>query len=93
MQRGDSVAVMCLLTLLRHLAACLPEYERLLQHCHASLLAKYTSIATSMRLNVVQCLDTVLEGVRGDASERALPRDGTVHQQTSNTLFFVQQLQ
>ncbi|XP_047736815.1 exocyst complex component 7 [Hyalella azteca] len=78
MQRGDSSAVMCLLTLLRHLNACLPEYERLLQNCHASLLAKYTAIATSMRLNV---------------SFKWCPMTHSAAAGGGNTLFFVQQLQ
>lgn len=93
LQRGDWSAVLCLLTLLRHLASAQPEYTRLLTGCGVALQAKCTAIAANMQDTVVQCLEVVMESVRGDGGERALPKDGTVHQQTSNALIFVQQLQ
>ncbi|KAG8235569.1 hypothetical protein J437_LFUL013119 [Ladona fulva] len=74
--RHDFAAVLVVFPILKHLLAMKPEFDRTVEGCD---------------INGAKALEDFIESVKGDAST-ALPKDGTVHELTSNSLTFLEQL-
>ncbi|XP_066978184.1 exocyst complex component 7 isoform X1 [Macrobrachium rosenbergii] len=89
--RGDHQAVLSILAMLRHVTSMQPEYDRLLTNCQTSIRSKFAAIINMLQDTCVKALDGFVESVKSDG-ERALPKDGTVHEVTSNALIFTEQL-
>ncbi|KAK8748228.1 hypothetical protein OTU49_016382 [Cherax quadricarinatus] len=89
--RGDHQAVLSVLAMLRHVTNMQPEYDRLLTNCQTSIRSKFAAIINMLQETCVRALEGFVESVKSDG-ERALPKDGTVHEVTSNALIFTEQL-
>ncbi|XP_037794908.1 exocyst complex component 7-like isoform X2 [Penaeus monodon] len=89
--RGDHQAVLSVLAMLRHVTSMQPEYDRLLTNCQTSIRSKFAAIISMLQETCVRALEGFVESVKSDG-ERALPKDGTVHEVTSNALIFTEQL-
>ncbi|XP_050700578.1 exocyst complex component 7-like isoform X1 [Eriocheir sinensis] len=89
--RGDYQAVLSVLAMLRHVTNVQPEYDRLLTNCQTSIRSKFAAIINMLQDTCVKALEGFVDSVKSDG-ERALPKDGTVHQLTSNALIFTEQL-
>ncbi|XP_071525220.1 exocyst complex component 7 isoform X2 [Panulirus ornatus] len=89
--RGDHQAVLSVLAMLRHVTSMQPEYDRLLTNCQTSIRSKFAAIINMLQDTCVKALEGFVESVKSDG-ERALPKDGTVHEVTSNALIFTEQL-
>ncbi|XP_042894067.1 exocyst complex component 7-like isoform X2 [Penaeus japonicus] len=89
--RGDHQAVLSVLAMLRHVTSMQPEYDRLLTNCQTSIRSKFAAIISMLQETCVKALEGFVESVKSDG-ERALPKDGTVHEVTSNALIFTEQL-
>ncbi|XP_042219724.1 exocyst complex component 7-like isoform X2 [Homarus americanus] len=89
--RGDHQAVLSVLAMLRHVTSMQPEYDRLLTNCQTSIRSKFAAIINMLQETCVKALEGFVESVKSDG-ERALPKDGTVHEVTSNALIFTEQL-
>ncbi|KAK4320782.1 hypothetical protein Pmani_008377 [Petrolisthes manimaculis] len=89
--RGDHQAVLGVLAMLRHVTAMQPHYQKLLTNCQTSIRAKFAAIINMLQETCVKALEGFVDSVKSEG-ERALPRDGTVHELTSNALIFTEQL-
>ncbi|XP_045598801.1 exocyst complex component 7 isoform X2 [Procambarus clarkii] len=89
--RGDHQAVLSVLAMLRHVTNMQPEYDRLLTNCQTSIRSKFAAIINMLQETCVKALEGFVDSVKSDG-ERALPKDGTVHEVTSNALIFTEQL-
>ncbi|CAL4062478.1 unnamed protein product, partial [Meganyctiphanes norvegica] len=89
--RGEQQAVLSVLAMLKHVMAMQPEYDRLLVNCQTSIKSKFAAIINMLQETCVKALDGFVEGVKSEG-ERQLPKDGTVHEVTSNALIFTEQL-
>ncbi|XP_063865546.1 exocyst complex component 7-like isoform X2 [Scylla paramamosain] len=89
--RGDYQAMLSVLAMLRHVTNIQPEYDRLLTNCQTSIRAKFAAIIHMLQETCVKALEGFVDSVKSDG-ERGLPKDGTVHQITSNALIFTEQL-
>lgn len=89
--RGEQQAVLSVLAMLKHVMAMQPEYDRLLVNCQTSIKSKFAAIINMLQETCVKALDGFVESVKSEG-ERQLPKDGTVHEVTSNALIFSEQL-
>lgn len=89
--RGDYQAMLSVLAMLRHVTNIQPEYDRLLTNCQTSIRAKFAAIIHMLQETCVKALEGFVDSVKSD-SERGLPKDGTVHEITTNALRFTEQL-
>ncbi|XP_043201379.1 exocyst complex component 7-like [Amphibalanus amphitrite] len=89
--RQDFAPVLNLFPLVSHLMAMRGEFERSLQGCDPSVRNRISGIIDVLHQTCVKSLDDFMEWVLNDP-DRQLPRDGTVHQRTSNVIMFCDQL-
>lgn len=68
-----------------------PEFERTVEGCDYNVRSQFTSILNTLHATGAKALEDFIESVRSD-SNSGLPKDGTVHELTSNVLVFTEQL-
>jgi len=66
-----------------------PEFERVVEGCE--MRSKFASILNTLHTTGAKALEDLVDNIRCDPSTQ-LPRDGTVHELTSNVLVFLEQL-
>ncbi|KAB1265013.1 Exocyst complex component 7 [Camelus dromedarius] len=106
--RHDFSAVLTVFPILRHLKQTKPEFDQVLQGTAASTKNKLPSLITSMETVGAKALEDFADNIKvlslpptaTQAAHRAndpdkeynMPKDGTVHELTSNAILFLQQL-
>ncbi|XP_077020009.1 exocyst complex component 7 isoform X4 [Tamandua tetradactyla] len=91
--RHDYSAVLTVFPILRHLKQTKPEFDQVLQGTAASTKNKLPSLITSMETTGAKALEDFADNIKNDPDkEYNMPRDGTVHELTSNAILFLQQL-
>nr|CAD7267392.1 unnamed protein product [Timema shepardi] len=89
--RHDFAAVLVVFPILKHLLTMKPEFERTVEGCDFYVRSKFASILNTLHGTGSKALEEFVESVRSDPSTQ-LPKDGTVHELTSNVLVFLEQL-
>ncbi|KAJ9587571.1 hypothetical protein L9F63_019002 [Diploptera punctata] len=89
--RHDFAAVLVVFPILKHLLTMRPEFERTVEGCDYNVRSKFASILNTLHGTGAKALEDFIESVRSDPSTQ-LPKDGTVHELTSNVLVFLEQL-
>ncbi|XP_075224863.1 exocyst complex component 7 isoform X2 [Lycorma delicatula] len=89
--RHDFGAVLVVFPILKHLLNMKPEFERTVEGCDYNVRSQFTSILNTLHATGAKALEDFIESVRSD-SNSGLPKDGTVHELTSNVLVFTEQL-
>ncbi|XP_017778193.1 PREDICTED: exocyst complex component 7 isoform X2 [Nicrophorus vespilloides] len=89
--RHDFGAVLIIFPILKQLLSLKPEFERTFEECDANVRSKFDSILRTLHATGVKALDDFIESLRLDSVSQ-LPKDGTVHELTSNVLMFLEQL-
>jgi exocyst complex protein 7 len=89
--RHDFAAVLVVFPILKHLLTMRPEFERTVEGCDYNVRSKFASILNTLHGTGAKALEDFTESVRSDPSTQ-LPKDGTVHELTSNVLVFLEQL-
>ncbi|XP_069692328.1 exocyst complex component 7 isoform X2 [Periplaneta americana] len=89
--RHDFAAVLVVFPILKHLLTMRPEFERTVEGCDYNVRSKFASILNTLHSTGAKALEDFIESVRSDPSTQ-LPKDGTVHELTSNVLVFLEQL-
>ncbi|XP_049801364.1 exocyst complex component 7 isoform X1 [Schistocerca nitens] len=89
--RHDFAAVLVVFPILKHLLTLRPEFERTMEGCDQNVRAKFSSILRMLHTTGAKALENFIESVRTEPSTQ-LPKDGTVHELTSNVLVFLEQL-
>ncbi|XP_003417293.1 exocyst complex component 7 isoform X6 [Loxodonta africana] len=91
--RHDYSAVLTVFPILRHLKQTKPEFDQVLQGTAASTKNKLPSLITSMETTGAKALEDFADNIKNDPDkEYNMPKDGTVHELTSNAILFLQQL-
>ncbi|XP_036921010.1 exocyst complex component 7 isoform X8 [Sturnira hondurensis] len=91
--RHDFSAVLTVFPVLRHLKQTKPEVDQVLQGTAASTKNKLPSLIASMETVGAKALEDFADNIKNDPDkEYNMPKDGTVHELTSNAILFLQQL-
>ncbi|XP_069056312.1 exocyst complex component 7 isoform X5 [Pleurodeles waltl] len=91
--RHDYSAVLTIFPILRHLKQMKSEFDKVLQGTAASTKNKLPNLITSMETTGAKALDDFADSIKNDPDkEYNMPKDGTVHELTSNAILFLQQL-
>uniref|UniRef100_A0A8C9UYX8 Exocyst complex component 7 n=1 Tax=Scleropages formosus TaxID=113540 RepID=A0A8C9UYX8_SCLFO len=91
--RHDYSAVLTIFPILRHLKQTKPEFDSTLQGTAASTKNKLPALITSMETIGAKALEEFADSIKNDPDkEYNMPKDGTVHELTSNAILFLQQL-
>ncbi|XP_075418360.1 exocyst complex component 7 isoform X3 [Tenrec ecaudatus] len=91
--RHDYSAVLTVFPILRHLKQTKPDFDQVLQGTAASTKNKLPGLITSMETTGAKALEDFADNIKNDPDkEYNMPKDGTVHELTSNAILFLQQL-
>ncbi|XP_057571457.1 exocyst complex component 7 isoform X4 [Hippopotamus amphibius kiboko] len=91
--RHDFSAVLTVFPILRHLKQTKPDFDQVLQGTAASTKNKLPGLITSMETVGAKALEDFADNIKNDPDkEYNMPKDGTVHELTSNAILFLQQL-
>ncbi|XP_066521503.1 exocyst complex component 7 isoform X2 [Hoplias malabaricus] len=91
--RHDYSAVLTIFPILRHLKQTKPDFDTTLQGTAASTKNKLPTLITSMETTGAKALEEFADSIKNDPDkEYNMPKDGTVHELTSNAILFLQQL-
>uniref|UniRef100_A0A8D0ECR9 Exocyst complex component 7 n=1 Tax=Salvator merianae TaxID=96440 RepID=A0A8D0ECR9_SALMN len=91
--RHDYSAVLTIFPILRHLKQTKPEFDQVLQGTAASTKNKLPNLITSMETTGAKALEDFADNIKNNPDkEYNMPKDGTVHELTSNAILFLQQL-
>ncbi|XP_047232687.1 exocyst complex component 7 isoform X7 [Girardinichthys multiradiatus] len=91
--RHDYSAVLTIFPILRHLKMNKSEFDSTLQGTAASTKNKLPTLITSMETVGAKALEEFADSIKNDPDkEYNMPKDGTVHELTSNAILFLQQL-
>ncbi|XP_026206986.1 exocyst complex component 7 isoform X5 [Anabas testudineus] len=91
--RHDYSAVLTIFPILKHLKMTKPDFDTTLQGTAASTKNKLPTLITSMETIGAKALEEFADSIKNDPDkEYNMPKDGTVHELTSNAILFLQQL-
>ncbi|XP_072098019.1 exocyst complex component 7 isoform X9 [Mobula birostris] len=91
--RHDYSAVLNIFPILKHLKLMKQEFDQVLQGTAASTKNKLPVLITSMETTGAKALEEFADSIKNDPDkEYNMPKDGTVHELTSNAILFLQQL-
>ncbi|XP_058904049.1 exocyst complex component 7 isoform X10 [Kogia breviceps] len=91
--RHDFSAVLTVFPILRHLKQTKPEFDQVLQGTAAGTKNKLPGLITAMETVGAKALEDFADNIKNDPDkEYNMPKDGTVHELTSNAILFLQQL-
>ncbi|XP_011486826.1 exocyst complex component 7 isoform X6 [Oryzias latipes] len=91
--RHDYSAVLTIFPILRHLKMNKSDFDSTLQGTAASTKNKLPTLITSMETIGAKALEEFADSIKNDPDkEYNMPKDGTVHELTSNAILFLQQL-
>ncbi|NXP74460.1 EXOC7 protein, partial [Ramphastos sulfuratus] len=91
--RHDYSAVLTIFPILKHLKQTKPEFDQVLQGTAAGTKNKLPGLITSMETTGAKALEEFADNIKNDPDkEYNMPKDGTVHELTSNAILFLQQL-
>uniref|UniRef100_A0A8C1LG96 Exocyst complex component 7 n=1 Tax=Cyprinus carpio TaxID=7962 RepID=A0A8C1LG96_CYPCA len=91
--RHDYSAVLTIFPILRHLKQTKPDFDATLQGTAASTKNKLPALIPSMESIGAKALEEFADSIKNDPDkEYNMPKDGTVHELTSNAILFLQQL-
>jgi len=91
MTRNDHAAMLCLFPVSKHLHQHEKAFDVFLQHFTADQRVKFNELQKSTNMLCVKGMEDFVEHVKSD-QDKFVPKDGTVHQLTSNALIFLEQL-
>ncbi|XP_029383872.1 exocyst complex component 7 isoform X6 [Echeneis naucrates] len=91
--RHDYSAVLTIFPILRHLKMNKSEFDSTLQGTAAGTKNKLPTLITAMEMIGAKALEEFADSIKNDPDkEYNMPKDGTVHELTSNAILFLQQL-
>ncbi|XP_017288152.1 exocyst complex component 7 isoform X2 [Kryptolebias marmoratus] len=92
-ERRDYSAILTIFPILRHLKMNKSEFDSTLQGTAASTKNKMPTLINSMEMIGAKALEEFADSIKNDPDkEYNMPKDGTVHELTSNAILFLQQL-
>ncbi|GAB6031068.1 hypothetical protein CHUAL_007879 [Chamberlinius hualienensis] len=89
--KQDFSSTLLLFVIHQRLTVVKPEMENILEGCQANIRAKLESLTAILVNTGRRALDDFLDSIKND-QDRQMPKDGTVHELTSNAMIFLEQL-
>lgn len=89
--KHDFLGALSVFPILKHLIGMRPEFDQLLEKCHPSIRQKFVGVVTTLHSVGAKSLDDFIDSIRTDP-DRQMPKDGTVHELTSNVMMVLEQL-
>lgn len=86
--RSEFTPVLNLFPILRHQSAMRHCFDLILDGCSQEVLSKFQGLVINLQTTISKALNEFIDFVKSDADTK-VPRDGTVHELTSNVLIFV----
>lgn len=90
--RHEFSTALNLFPILRHLMSVKTEFENLFQGCSAGLHSKLQGLIITLQATISKTLEEFIESIKNDPDTK-MPKDGTVHELTSNAMMLLVQLQ
>lgn len=91
--RHNVAAIIVLFPVLRQLRAVKPDFEKTLEGCLAPTRSRIASLISALDSAGAKALEDFVDNIRNDPERQSnMPKDGTVHELTSNTMLFLEQL-
>ncbi|GBO00175.1 Exocyst complex component 7 [Araneus ventricosus] len=90
--RHEFSAALNLFPILRHLIVIKADFEKLFQGCSSTLYDKLKGFVITVQATISKTLEEFIESIKNDPDTK-MPKDGTVHQLTSNAIMLLEQLQ
>nr|XP_042907504.1 exocyst complex component 7 [Parasteatoda tepidariorum] len=91
-QRHEFSAALNLFPILRHLMTIKTDFEKLFQGCSSTLYDKLRGFVITVQATISKTLEEFIESIKNNPDTK-MPKDGTVHQLTSNAIMLLEQLQ
>uniref|UniRef100_A0A915KX25 Exocyst complex component 7 n=1 Tax=Romanomermis culicivorax TaxID=13658 RepID=A0A915KX25_ROMCU len=91
LSKQDHAAILCLFPLAKYLHGNDRRFDLILKFCSNSAKNKFVELPKAVDSLCVKGLEDFVEHVKID-EDKFVPKDGTVHQVTSNALIFLEQL-
>ncbi|CAG2110908.1 unnamed protein product [Medioppia subpectinata] len=89
--RQDFSSALCLFPILRHQASMRHNFDLLFDGCNLEVQSKFQGLVVALQTTISRSLEEFLEYIKSDVHTK-VPKDGTVHELTSNVMIFVVQL-
>lgn len=86
--RNEFTPVLSLFPILRHQAAMRHCFDLILDGCSQEVISKFQGLVINLQTTISKALNEFIDFVKSDADTK-VPKDGTVHELTSNVLIFV----
>lgn len=90
--RHEFGSVIVVMAILKNLVALQPEFEKTTEACDFNVRSQFSSIINTLQTTALKGLEEVLESLRSESNSGGLPKDGTVHELTSNMLVLLSHL-
>ncbi|XP_071797550.1 exocyst complex component 7-like isoform X1 [Asterias amurensis] len=90
--KHDYTAVLTVFPVAKHLSQIRPEFEETLQGTTPTTRGKLPTLISSLETTGAKALEEFFDVVKNDPDKSNMPRDGTVHELTSNALTFLEHL-
>ncbi|XP_074649537.1 exocyst complex component 7-like isoform X2 [Tubulanus polymorphus] len=91
--KHDYSSLVSIFPVIKHLRIVRPEYDNTLQACQGSTKAKLGDLQAMLDTTGAKLMETFVDCIRNDPDKQSnMPRDGTVHELTSNVMMFLSQL-
>lgn len=91
--RHDYPAVLSIFKVTRHMHSLLPEYQAALENMDTASYNRCVEFIAQLEKLACKTLEDYVMFIRGDSEKQSnLPKDGTVHELTSSTMWFTEQL-
>lgn len=84
----DFSSALCLLPVLRFHAYMRHSFDLLLDGCEAEVNSKLHSLTVTLQTTISKSLEEFIEHIKSDPQQK-VPKDGTVHELTSNVMLFL----
>ncbi|UYV76342.1 EXOC7 [Cordylochernes scorpioides] len=89
--RSDFSTVLCLFPILKHLQTIKPDFDQLFRGYGNNVKSRIHSFIITLQTTINKSLEEFVESIR-NYPDTKLPRDGTVHEVTSNVMVLLEQL-
>lgn len=89
--KHDFLSSLIVFPILKHLKMLKPDFEGILRGCQSTISSKLDSLIISLRTTGIRALEDFNDSIKNDL-DRQMPKDGTVHELTSNAMIFLEHL-
>jgi len=86
--RNEFSGVLNLFPILRHQAAMRHHFDLILDGCSQEVVSKFQGLVINIQTTISKALNEFVDFVKNDADTK-VPKDGTVHELTSNVMIFI----